>query len=410
MIIGIDASRAFLPQRTGTENYSYNLIKALTKIDNKQVCSLRNKNTYRLYTRAVTSSQSDLIDFPLPENFTVKNISWKRLWTQGGLALETLINPPDILFIPAHTLPLMRELSLSNTRTVVTIHDLGYEYLPNYHQLGNFLYLNRSTEWAVRWADALISVSEATRQDLIRKMHCDSNKIKVVYEGIDYRRFSCRAGSRFAGEIKSEDKQNIGYIEEASYLKKTYGIGCTYILYVGTIQPRKNIERLIEAFFLVNKSISRQCLQLIIVGKPGWMYKDIYLAPKKYRVEGLVKFLNFVSNEDLIKLYRHASVFCLPSLFEGFGLSILEAMASGCPVVTSNSGSLSEIAGDAAVLADPLSSISIASAVDQILTNDSLRSTLIIKGKQLVKLFTWEKTAKRTIEVFGDTFRRREKH
>lgn len=402
MVIGIDASRAFTPQRTGTESYSYNLIKALTKID--------ETNFYRLYTRGITSDKSDLIDFPLPENFTIKNISWGRFWTQGGLALEVIKNPPDILFIPAHTLPLLRELFNNRTKTVVTIHDLGFEYLPNYHQLGSFLYLNRSTEWAVRWADALIAVSEATRKDLIEKMHCDINKIKIVYEGIDCEHFSREAGSRFAGQTKSENKKNIRYIEEAYYLEKTYGVGSTYILYVGTIQPRKNLERLIEAFSLVKKLVSRQHLQLIIVGKPGWMYNDIYLAPKKYRVDGLVKFLDFLSDDDLVKLYRHASVFCLPSLFEGFGLPILEAMASGCPVVTSNAGSLSEIAGDAALLVDPLSSISISSAVEQILTNDSLRSTLIIKGKHLVKQFTWEKTAKKTIEVFEEISQRRERY
>ena len=117
MLIGIDASRAFSPQRTGTENYSYNLIKALTKID--------NVNTYRIYIKGVVRDNYSSIDFQLPNNFTLKNIQWKRLWTQGGLALETLINPPDVLFIPAHTLPLLRELSLSNTKTIVTINDLG---------------------------------------------------------------------------------------------------------------------------------------------------------------------------------------------------------------------------------------------------------------------------------------------
>lgn len=391
MLIGIDASRAFIPERTGTENYSYNLIKALAKID--------NKNFYRLYTRGITSDPFDLIDFPLSANFSVKNISWGRFWTQGGLAFETIKNPPDMLFIPAHTLPLMRELFKSKTRTVVTIHDLGFEYLPNYHQISSLLYLNRSTEWAIKWSDALIAVSEATKKDLIEKMHCDTNKIKVVHEGIDLKRF----------RTKSENNKDIGYIKEANYLMKTYGVGGTYILYVGTIQPRKNLERLIEAFSLVSKSLSRQHLQLIIVGKPGWMYKDIYLSPEKYRVDSLVKFLNFISDDDLVKLYRHASVFCLPSLFEGFGLPILEAMASGCPVVTSNFGSLSEIAGDTALLVDPLSSISISSAVEKILTNDTLRSSLIIKGKQLAKQFTWEKTAKKTIEVFEDTFQRREK-
>lgn len=381
MLIGIDASRAFSPQRTGTENYSYYLIKALAKID--------NNNTYRLYSRGVTKEQ---IDFTLPKNFSVRNISWGRFWTQGGLALETIKNPPDILFIPAHTLPLVRELFNNKTKTVVVIHDLGFEYLPNYHQMGSFLYLNRSTEWAVKWADALIAVSEATRDDLIKKMHCDPKKIDVIHEGVDLGKF----------QIKSEQYKNIGHIKEEAYLKKTYDVGSTYILYVGTIQPRKNLSRLIEAFSLVYKLLSKHNCQLIIVGKPGWRCDEIYSAPNKYGIEGRVKFLNYVPDGHLPMLYRHAMVFCLPSLFEGFGLPVLEAMASGCPVITSNVSSLPEIVDKAAILVDPLSSTSIASAIRRLLDDDVLRYNLIDRGRSWVKKFNWEETARETIRLFED--------
>jgi glycosyltransferase involved in cell wall biosynthesis len=375
MLIGIDASRAFISQRTGTENYSYCLIKAFTRID--------KKNSYRLYTHGVTEEK---IDVDLPPNFSVENISWGRFWTQGGLALATIKNPPDILFIPAHTLPLLRELSRNKTRTVVTIHDLGYEYLPNYYHIPNFLYLNKSTEWAVKWANALIAVSEATRIDLINKMHCDSKKIFVVHEGVDITKFKNQNS-----KIKKD------------FIFRKYGIGEKYILFVGTIQPRKNLERLIEAFSLVRKSFGNLDLELIIIGKPGWMYEPILVAPKKYGVEEYVRFLNFVPEEDLVLLYRYAQVFCLPSLFEGFGLPVLEAMASGCPVVVSDSSSLPEIVGDAGIHVDTLSYISIASGIKRILGNDTLRNSLIAKGRQRAREFTWEKTAKRTLAVFEKT-------
>lgn len=389
MLIGIDASRAFSPQRTGTENYSYNLIKALTRVD--------KTNTYRLYTRNVSKDNFHLIDFPLPGNFSIKNISWSKFWTQGGLALETILHPPDVLFIPAHTLPLMREFSLSNTKTVVTIHDLGYEYLPNYHSKISKIFLNRSTEWAVKWANALIAVSEATRQNLIEKMQCDRDKVSVIYEGVDLEKFKMQ---NVNFQMKDETLNNIGYKKQTERLASKYGVKGDYILFVGTIQPRKNLLRLIEAFSLVYKRLSNQHLQLIIVGKSGWMNKAIYQAPSKYGVNSFVHFINYIPDIDLPLFYTHARLLCLPSLFEGFGLPILEAMALGCPVVTSNVSSLPEVTGDSAVLVDPLSIISISFGIEQILTNDKQRSLLIQKGKERVKHFTWEKTANETVSLF----------
>lgn len=167
MHIGIDASRAFTSQSTGTENYSRNLILALARID--------SKNTYTLYLRGSSKQLPKL-----PSNFRFKTIKLVRLWTQLGLAWECLLHPPDVLFIPAHTLPLIRRPGL---RTVVTIHDLGAEFLPQYHQFPNKLYLNKSTEYAVSKATHLVVVSKSTKRDLIKKLKADPKKITVIYEG-----------------------------------------------------------------------------------------------------------------------------------------------------------------------------------------------------------------------------------
>lgn len=171
MHIGIDASRAFVDERTGTENYSYKLIKALAKFD--------RENDYTIYVRQLASPSLTWQGWP--GNFRFKVIHWPRFWTQAGLAMECLINPPDVLFIPAHTMPVVRRLGL---KTVVTIHDLGSEFLPEYHQFPQKIYLNFATIYAVKNATKLITVSKSTKKDLIKKLAGDPNKIVVVYEGL----------------------------------------------------------------------------------------------------------------------------------------------------------------------------------------------------------------------------------
>lgn len=174
MVIGFDASRAFVNEPTGTENYSLELLKSLLKID--------RKNFYRIYVNPYRANlKSQMANLKLNGNFEVKPIWWPRLWTQGGLAWECLTNPPDVLFVPAHTLPAIRR---PNLKTVVTIHDLGAEYLPQYHQFPQKYYLNWSTIYAVKNADRIIAVSQNTRKDLITKLQCDTEVIRVIYEGI----------------------------------------------------------------------------------------------------------------------------------------------------------------------------------------------------------------------------------
>ena len=170
MKIGIDASRAFIDERTGTENYSYKLIKALAKLD--------RENKYTIYVCQL-ASKGDVFQ-GWPGNFRFKVIHWPRFWTQAGLALECLINPPDVLLIPAHTMPVIRRWG---QKIVVTIHDLGSEFLPEYHQFPQKIYLNFSTVYAVKNATKIIAVSKSTKKDLIKKLGGDPNKIVVVHEG-----------------------------------------------------------------------------------------------------------------------------------------------------------------------------------------------------------------------------------
>lgn len=179
---------------------------------------------------------------------------------------------------------------------------------------------------------------------------------------------------------------------------KKYKIEGDYILFVGTLQPRKNIVRLIEAF----STLGPKLYTLVVVGKPGWLYEEIYEAPKKFKVEDRVKFLDYVPDEDLPALYQNALCFVLPSLYEGFGLPVLEAMHYGCPVVTSNVSSLPEAAGDAAIMVDPESTESIKEGIEKVLGDKSLREKLVKKGYEQVKKFSWEKCARETLKVLEE--------
>lgn len=372
MIIGFDASRAFSINRTGTENYAFYLLKALAEID--------QRNKYLIFTRGKVANMD------WPSNFYFIPINLSRFWTQAGLAYKTWVERMDILFVPAHTLPVFGKIGLSK---VVTIHDLGYEYLPQYHQFPQKYYLNWSTAHAVKTADRIIAVSENTKSDLIKKLNVDKKKIKVIYEGVDIAKYRIKYGK--------EDRDNVF---------KKYSINGNYILSVGTIQPRKNYERLIESFgeimFSDQLTISDQekKLQLIIVGKKGWDWKKIIEKPFHLGIENRVKFLDYLEEKELVILYQNARCLIFPSLYEGFGLPILEAMASGCPVLASKVSSLPEVAGEAALYFDPYNIYSIKDCLIRFFGNNSLSKALIVKGKIKANSFSWKNTARETLQLW----------
>ena len=444
MLIGIDISRAFIKDRTGTENYSYELIKAMLKLPEA------GKHKFRLYVRKSEGSElalwdrsdvSSELEVRNPKTSKVVEIGWSKLWTQGGLALECLRKPPDVLFVPAHTLPVIRR---SKMKTVVTIHGLEYEYLPEYYDWRKRWYLNKSTEYAVKKADKLIAVSNWTKSQLVDRLGADKKKIEVIYEGV---------GDRFKETIPLKVEPSLanarvnipqmpGFRKRFNFTRQVrykYGLPKEYILFVGTIQPRKNLVRLVEAFSRVvklstkvepslanarvnipqmpgfrkgfNLDLARtdpmrktvMDFQLVIAGKKGWMTDEIYEAPKKYGVENKVKFIGRVADEDLAEVYKGASLFVWPSLMEGFGLPVLEAMQMGIPVITSNRGALPEVVGNAGLLIDPENVSQLSKAIDLVLKNKELREGLREKGYKQVKKFSWQKAAKQTLSVLLKT-------
>jgi glycosyltransferase involved in cell wall biosynthesis len=281
--------------------------------------------------------------------------------------------PPDLLFVPAHVLPIVHP-----RRGVVTVHDLGYLYYPQAHRLLDRLYLDLSTRYSARAATHLIADSSATKHDLIERYGIEPYKITVVYPGYDEATFQ---------PVRDE--------EAIEAVKAKYDIAGDYILFVGTLQPRKNLIRLIEAYW----KLEAGSWKLVIAGKKGWLYQEIFRWVEELGLGKKVVFTGYVPEGGLPALISGARLFVFPSLYEGFGLPVLEAMACGTPVVCSNVSSLPEVAGDAAVLVDPLDVEGLAAAMERVLDDEDLRAELIERGFEQAKRFSWERCARETLDV-----------
>lgn len=367
MVIGYDASRAFSENKTGVENYAYQLLIHLAKVD--------HKNTYLVFVK-------DLPDEKLPDNFHFVPIHLSRFWTQLGLGIKTFTTKMDLLFIPAYFMPFINNPGL---KMVVAIHDLASEYFPEAYTLKHKVLSHNLQKLESQEATKIITISNSTKSDIVKFNHINPKKISVVYFGLDHKYFQPVQGDKLE---KILSKFN---------LKKE-----RYFLYVGTIQPRKNISRIIEGFANVLKQTKDQNLQLVLAGGKGWLSDEIYQLPQKLGIESSVKFLGRVDNNDLPALYSGALAFVFPSLYEGFGMPILEAMSCETPVITSKTSSLGEIAQEAALLVDPEKIDEIAHAMVLLIQDTKLRKNLMKKGVQRVNDFSWEKAARETLHIFEE--------
>ncbi len=400
MIIGIDASRAFVDDRTGTENYSYHVITQILQLPEAK------KHSFVLFTRPNAKVPSEIDGY---DNVIVKNVNYRYLWTQLGLALETwkqfvnpysskAVNPDenmknkrihgftdsrylDVLWIPAHTLPIFRR---SGIQTVVTIHGLEYQWLPEYKNILQKWYLPLSTYYAAKNATGIISVSEYTAKQLQKETLIDKKSIKVIHEGVEIDRIAVNPYSRksvISGLDITHEK---------------------YVLFVGSVQPRKNLVALIEAFSLFSRS--NLLHKLVIAGGIGWMADDILQAPAKYNISENVVFTGRVSDAVLDGLYSHAQMYVQPSITEGFGLPVLEAMGHGVPVICSDGGALSEVVGEAGVIVSLKNGFvsELAKTMTKISENSELRVKMTARGKKRVSELTWSKTAKETLKYLID--------
>lgn len=363
MILGIDGNEANVEKKVGVSEYAFEL---LWQFSGSQIADCE----FSIYLKEPPQKELP----PETEGWKYRIVKPKKLWTQIGLPLDLYLHKPrpNIFFTPTHYAP-----RFCPVPSVISIMDLSYVHFPQTFKKSDLYQLTSWTAYSVKKAKRIITISEASKNDIIKHYQVTPDRVMVTYPG-----------------FKPTLSQKPPEIKMDQILKK-YGINGNYLLFVGTLQPRKNIARLIEAFSKLNSP----SINLVIVGKAGWLYEEIYAAPKKFGVEKRVKFLDYVSDEDLSILYKNALCFVLPSLYEGFGLPILEAMSNGCPVVTSNVSSLPEAAGTAAVFVDPESVQSIKEGIEKVTQDQRLRRKLIENGFKQVKKFSWEKTAKETLDV-----------
>ena len=358
--IGIDASRAFSAAPTGTEGYSYHLIRALLP-------QLDAQYQTRLYFRSAPEPDA----FPGAES---RIIPFPRLWTHVRLSWEMARHPPDLLFVPAHVLPPVRP-----KRTLVTIHDLGYRYFPEAHPRRQRIYLDWSTRWNARIASHILADSHATQDALAREYGIPAPKITVAYPGYD---------------------SHLAPVRDADVLaavQARYAIPGPYILFIGRLQPRKNLVRLIEAF--AHLAPERPNLWLVLAGPTGWLAEPIHARVRELGLEERVLFPGYVVEADKAALLSGAQLFAYLSLYEGFGFPALEAQACGVPLLVSNTSSLPEVVGDGGLLVDPLDTSAITAGLARLLDDVMLRRTLIALGSVNLRRFSWETTARTVLTV-----------
>lgn len=378
MIIGVDGNEANIRQRVGSGQYAFELLKQFAQDKNHQ---------FIIYLKDQPSP-----DLPgESDNFKYKVFGPQKLWTQFALSLKlSLGSKPDVFFSMAHYGP-----RFSKVPYVVTIHDLSFLHFPEMFRKSDLYQLTSWSKYSIKNAAHIIAVSQTTKDDIVKNYKVPPSKITVTYEGYDKNRFKPQSTTR------------------SDLVKRKYGIKDEYIIFVGTLQPRKNLERLIEAFKILvdstqstvhsrEKSVNRQPLtvnlSLVIAGKKGWLYESIFEKVKQLNLKDKVIFTDYVPDDDLPAIIGGAKVYILPSLWEGFGIPVIEAQACGIPVVVSNTSSLPEIVGESGILVDPESLDAIASGIKKAL-DPKVKANLIRRGQENTKRFSWQICAEETLRV-----------
>ncbi|MEZ4769950.1 MAG: glycosyltransferase family 1 protein [Caldilineales bacterium] len=299
------------------------------------------------------------------------------LWEQTVLPVAARRHSLDLLHGAVNVTPL-----LGLCPTVVTIHDLSFMRYPQAFPALQRTYLRREVRRSARHARQVIAVSQATRDDVVALFGVSPARVTVVYNGVD---------AVFTPAPT----------EEVEAFRRERGLPQRFVLHLGTLEPRKNLARLVQAFAQARQRLpDADDLKLVLAGGKGWDYDDIFAAVQRERLHDHVLFPGYVADADLPWLYRAATVFTYPSLLEGFGLPVLEAMACGTPVVTSSVSSLPEVAGDAALLVDPASVDALAGALVRVLSDGTLAAEMRAKGLRQASRFSWQRTASQTADVY----------
>lgn len=359
--IGIDINEANVKTRVGTGQYTYHILKRLPR--------LAPELDFHLYHR--DPLQGDLP--PESSHWHYHQVGPSRAWLSVGLPLKLLLSQAKYhaFWSPAHYTP-----TYIGSPSVVTIHDLAYEYFPDLFLPSDLYKLKKWSRTAVSRAASVIAVSQATKADLIKLYGTDPGKITVIHNGYDSDIFNTKTKI------------------ESSHLDTFNLVPFNYLLFLGTIQPRKNAIKLVQAFRLLKEQGYKG--KLVLAGKIGWMAQDSLQVIKSSPDYQDIVLTGYVSDEARLALYRGADVYVLPSLYEGFGVPAIEAMAAGAPVAVANNSSLPEVVGNAGLLFDERDPADIARAILELKKD---RSSWVKKSLARAKHFSWDKCAEETLNV-----------
>lgn len=366
MKIGIDVRTLMNARPSGVSEYTLNLVREMLRLD--------TENEYRLFYNCF----GDCRHLPEFRQANVKIIKYDYPNKVFNYLLAKIFNWPKIdreLGIDVWFMPHLNFIGLSGrTRSIITVHDLSFLKYPEFFSARkNFWHKMVNVKKLLHKFDVIAAVSENTRRDIVELCDVSPDKIKVIYSGV---------GNEYTNLSKSQ-------------IQNKYNLPDKFILYLGTIEPRKNVDGIIRAFGALRD------YKLVIAGEKGWKSKNIYQEWKNSEFKDDIMFLGYVDREDKPYLYNLASVFVYPSFYEGFGLPPLEAMACGCPVVAGYSSSLPEVAGDAALMVDPYNINDIARALEAILTDEELKNSLIERGLKQAKKFSWDKAAREYLTILN---------
>ncbi len=316
---------------------------------------------------------------PQMRNYHERVLRFPFYWTQTRFLLQLFVDRPDVLWMPMQSLPFITPCGLQK---IVTIHDLAFKIFPTSFPRKDMRRLNIFTDFAVTHADHIIAVSHATKNDILRFYpHIDERKITVIYHGFNTDMFAMPVSDA-----------------ERGALRQKYGIGAApYMLYVGALQPRKNLENLVRAFELYAQDNSE--IVLVLAGGKGWLWEPLMALIERSPFKERIILTGAVPFADLRVLYHDAYVFVFPSLYEGFGIPLLEAFAAGVPVVTARNSSLLEVGGDAALYAEATDVHSIKEQIRRACEDRELRRKLIARGTERLTHFSWDTCAQQTLKV-----------
>lgn len=369
-VIGIDGNEANVKNRVGVNKYAFEIIKGIAQ--------LLPKNP--LLIVYVYLKQPPLDDMPKEtKNFRYKILAGGKVWIVTKLVphLRKNSDKVDVFFTPSHYLPPLVRLPM-----VCSIMDLGYLEFSAQFKKYDYWQLKLWSAYSIKVSKYILTISEATMHDIVRRYPSSRDKVVITYPGYD----------KYLTTTKVFDTSILK-------VKEKYSIVNDYILYLGTLKPSKNIEGLIKAFSKLDK---KKNLKLVIAGKKGWLYESVFELVKRLGLEEEIVFTDFIDEADKVPLIKASKAFVLPSFWEGFGIDVLTAFALEVPVVASKVGSLPEVVGDAGVLVDPFDVDSIAKGINKVLEMDKKDyNNLVSKGKIQLKKFSWEKSAEKTLEILG---------